>query len=73
MTIIHHNSSDSESEPIKHLASDIVKKFHRQKTSIFKKLKITVRYKTTLLFKKFKCLARAIGAFYSDCFYLLII
>lgn len=40
MTIIHHNSSDSESEPIKNLASDIVKKFHRQKTSIFKKLKI---------------------------------
>ena len=40
MTIIHHNSSDSESEPIKHLAPDIVKKFHRQKTSIFKKLKI---------------------------------
>lgn len=40
MTIIRHNSSDSESAPIKHLASDIIKKFHGQKTSIFKKLKI---------------------------------
>ena len=39
MTIIHHNSSDSESESIKHFASDIVKKFHRQKTNIFKKIK----------------------------------